>query len=253
MGTTISKGVLTPLSIVSIVVGFVSFAFTIFTFLNVFWNSLMTIYSAPSQIQDFLGNLKSGLYEERRHLRRLRKRRKRRRSESRRGEKERGVEVNGREGLEEGELEWDAGFRVSRDTVKHMISRFKKLEEPFLEDYDREQKRRRGGRDEWDDVFRSSSRGRDRPMNEEEEEAEFYLTSYRRCGLRERWIWLRKKPDVMDLLNGLQRVETRRVAKEIGDMYLGFSELRRRAERMDESVAALEDRLSRVVGVRRIE
>ena len=60
--------------------------------------------------KDYLGGLKQALYEERNHLRAVRRKC--------RGEYEEGA------------------FRILTDSVRHMIKDFHKLEEPFLEDDD---------------------------------------------------------------------------------------------------------------------
>lgn len=85
MGVVLSTNTeMSSIGFASTVIGFVGFAFTLATLIRVFWDSLMTIKSAPTQIQDFLANLGQGLQEERRHLRRVRQRLRRERARSRR-------------------------------------------------------------------------------------------------------------------------------------------------------------------------
>lgn len=73
MGVTVSHTALAPISMASSIIGFISFGFTLATFLNVFWSSVQTIHAAPSEIPDYLSNLKQGLLGQRQHLRKVRK------------------------------------------------------------------------------------------------------------------------------------------------------------------------------------
>lgn len=63
MGITVSHTNYAPISLVSALIGFVSFTFTLGTFA-----------AAPQEINDYLSSLKQGLLEERRHLRRSNRR-----------------------------------------------------------------------------------------------------------------------------------------------------------------------------------
>ena len=74
MGITISHTDYAPLSLVSTILGFISFTFTLATLLKVFSSNLGTFNAAPQEVPDFLSGLKQGLLEERRHLRRVRRR-----------------------------------------------------------------------------------------------------------------------------------------------------------------------------------
>ncbi|KAL8704630.1 MAG: hypothetical protein Q9201_002216 [Fulgogasparrea decipioides] len=56
---------LPPISYASVIVGFTSFAFTVFTFLRVFWDSMQTMWSAPKEIRYLLDNLRTELDGER--------------------------------------------------------------------------------------------------------------------------------------------------------------------------------------------
>jgi len=206
MSTCQTDSGLPPISIASITIGFISFAITIATFLSVFWSNLSTLRSAPTEIDDYLGNLKQGLFEERWHLRRVRKRRKRNTSSSGTvDEKSRSEVVK--------ENNDDLAVRVSSETLKHMIHEFKDLERPFLRPQDLESRERRGGRDEWNDMF---GRRLSAPEASEGEAVDFYRTNYWRCGFKERWEWLNRKNTALTMLEALQRIETRRVAREIG-------------------------------------
>ncbi|KAF2090917.1 hypothetical protein K490DRAFT_62249 [Saccharata proteae CBS 121410] len=231
MGVTLStESSLAPISLASILVGFISFAFTFATFLRVTWQNYITILSASNQIHDLLGNLKQGLYEERAHLRRVRKLQRRRNTygTSAYDKENIGVRLGG-----DGD---DIATKVMRDAIRHMISEFRGLERPFLKDDD--------GR-RYHDVRNGEGFA-------EEDEDDYYLSEYRPCGLRERWLWLRSKGDVEHLFGALTRLETRRMAKEVGEATLVLSRLGRDLQDVDDRLYELEQRLSRVVGIRRV-
>jgi hypothetical protein len=43
---------------------------------------------------------------------------------------------------------------------------------------------------------------------------------YKECSFKERFLWVRRKNGVVDLLEGLARVETRRLLKRLARCYL---------------------------------
>lgn len=245
MGVTISKGTLAPISFASTIIGFVSFAVTVATLLRVSWDNLATISAAPTEIPDLLGNLKAGLYEERRNLRRtLRWQRRRRRSTSgRRGEKD------PQRTTREDEL-GDQTTIIMRDTIRHLLQRFRALERPFLADdaAEKRKKARRGEIDheDWDTDGQAF-------IDPESGESSYLRNEYRYCGLRERWYWLHRKSTAMDMLTTLSRLQTRRIAKDISDMHMTVAHMERDWRHLDDRMWTLENRLSRVVGVRRVE
>ena len=103
------------ISIASIIVGFISFAFTFFTFLNVFWESIMTMWAAPREIRGTLDNLRSELYGERDHFKEALRSSKSKKSATR--------------------SHADTGaLKLLNDTVKYMLRRFRDLEEPFIQE-----------------------------------------------------------------------------------------------------------------------
>ncbi|KAF2493958.1 hypothetical protein BU16DRAFT_60559 [Lophium mytilinum] len=232
MGVTLSThSALAPISLASSVIGFISFAFTLATFLNVFWSNLFTFFAAPTEIHDYLSNLKQGLYEERTHLRRARRRERRKSAGSRTREKEAGIRSFTGHSQDE-----DVALRVMREAIKHMIRQFRNLERPFLRDSAGVAREEKGYADE-----------------DEVEWPDYYRNDYKECGFRERFVWLRRKNDVVTLLASLSRVETRRIAKEVGDVAMIVRELARDLADMQDSVYGLEQRLSRVVGIRRVD
>ena len=56
---------LAPISYASSIVGFTSFAFTFFTFVRVFWETILTLWSAPKQMMAYLDNLRIEIHNER--------------------------------------------------------------------------------------------------------------------------------------------------------------------------------------------
>lgn len=248
MGVSISShSSLAPISLASTIIGFASFAFTVATLLRVSWVNFETFSAASTEIPDVLGNLKAGLFEERRHLRKVirwqRKQRRRSASGRRGGEKEPG---HSRRDLEIG----DRTVLLLRDTVKHMIWTFRQIEGPFLrvEHEEKMRQARRGeiDREDWDtDGFAW--------FDVEADESNYTYRDYRPCGFRERWLWVRRKADCISLSENLARVQTRRIANEVGESYIIVGHMQRDWRHLDDRLWALENRLSNVVGVRRVE
>ncbi|EKG18490.1 hypothetical protein MPH_04292 [Macrophomina phaseolina MS6] len=245
MGVTISKtSDLSPISFVSTIFGFIGFAITIATFLRVTWENIQTFLGAATQISDLLGNLKQGLYEERAHLRKVRRWQRRRGSFQ--GGPRSGPDADKHEKwFGHGYLDMkdmhddDQSTRVLREAIRNMIRDFRYLEQPFLRD----------------DV---ESRYRDPHVRNGEgyapsDDEEYYKTEYRTTGIRERWLWLNRKGSVVDMMAQLSRLETRRIAKEVGEACLIVRGMERDFQVMDDRIWNLEQRMTRVVGVRRVD
>jgi hypothetical protein len=283
MGVTISHTNYAPISLISASIGFVSFTFTLGTFLKVFWSNLGTFSAAPQEINDYLSSLKQGLLEERRHLRRSRRRLKSLKGDRPHGpgarsgsddEYARGYSSNpgrrksGRvKGAKKGQMYFDRdlqslrssgeheALRVMRVTVKDLIKSFRELEQPFL----------RAEFQNQDSAHWSTRPSSPSPYYPEKQEgsdddsshaAQMRMTNrmgneYRKCGFTERWMWVRKKAAVLNLSVVLSRVEVRRTAHEVGEVSI-VCNLGRDLEDMQQGMHALEGRLSRVVGVRRV-
>lgn len=103
----------------------------------------------------------------------------------------------------------DVTLRVMNDAVKNMIREFRQLERPFLNPRG-EVSDEKGYLDE-----------------DEIEWPDYYRTNHRRCGLRERVMWLRTRSGVVRLLEALNKLVTRRIAKEVGKiaMYMYIASL----------------------------
>ena len=114
---------LAPISKASAIVGFISFTFTFFTFLNVFWSSLLTMKNAPREMRGYLDNLRSELHGEREYFKKA-MRQDKSRSKS-----------NPRQHVD------CAPLRLLNVSVKNLVQDFKRLEAPFLEDTEDEEDR----------------------------------------------------------------------------------------------------------------
>jgi hypothetical protein len=295
MGITISHTNYAPISLVSTTIGFVSFAFTIGTFIKVFWSNLGTFGAAPQEINDYLSSLKQGLLEERRQLRKSRRRlRSVRRDQShgpggRSGSDDdyvRGYSSNGGKrksktgsgrgrGGRKGRMHFDRdiqsmrssgeedALRVMRVTVKDLIKSFRELEQPFLKPEFQQQNsahwstRPSSPSPYYTEKHASSARY---PNSDDDSPHASHMRStnrmgneYRKCGFKERWLWVRKKASVINLSEVLSRVEVRRTAHEVGEVLSMVCNIGRDLEDMQQGLNALEGRLSRVVGVRRVD
>jgi len=289
MGITISHTNYAPISLVSTLIGFVSFAFTLGTFIKVFWSNLGTFAAAPEEINDYLSSLKQGLLEERRHLRRSRRRLKSIKRDQSHGpgarsgsddDYDRGYASHGtkrrsrgRRGGKRGQMHFDRdiqsmrssgedeALRVMRVTVKDMIKSFRELEQPFLKPEYQQQ-----------DAAHWSTQPSSPSPYYPEKQSQHYANSdddspgashmhatnrfgheYRNCGFKERWIWVRQKGAVLNLSSVLSRVEVRRTAHEVGEVLSMVCNIGRDLEDLRASLESVEGRLNRVVGVRRVD
>lgn len=106
---------LPSISLALIIIGFISFSFTLAIWIHAFWESFVTIGQAPNRLQDALSTLRQALYEEREYLKR-----KRRIGEGRIGPKVKALYSEG------------GPTKVINDAVKDLIKDFKRYERPFL-------------------------------------------------------------------------------------------------------------------------
>ncbi|KAI9661183.1 MAG: hypothetical protein M1821_009510 [Bathelium mastoideum] len=267
MGVTLSThSSLAPVSLASTIIGFISFAFTVATAFRVFWGNIKTVQAAPTEVPDFLGNLKQALYEERAHLKAVRK-------------TSRNLEI-----YDEG------GFKVLADTIKHLIRDFKQLERPFLvsdqdayrtwwgfedpEDPREEESGIRGGdgRSQRGGKRRRRSRngygtreggGHTYAGNSNAEKArsrrghthedDYYATDYCKIGPVQRYIWLKERSKVVAMLEAITRLQTRRMAKQVCELSITLADMERRGRQSEDAMLNMEQRLNRVVGVRRVD
>lgn len=172
MGAILLK--MPSLFVASAIVGFISFTFTFFTFLRVFWESISTMWAAPREVKGYLDGLRSELYGERDYFKEA---------------------VRSSKSKRKGAMRNHADFgtlKILNDSVRHMLHRFKKLEEPFL---------------------------RDPPSKKEVdvEKSDFTMRGdYIDMGFGHRYEWLRTKPDVITLSDQVTRIQIRRLAFDTG-------------------------------------
>ena len=162
-----------PISYASSIIGFISFAFTFFTLLNVFWASLRTICGAGKQVHRAFDNLRSEVHGEREYFKKaLKQSRSRSRGDT--------------------QMQSDnAPLRILNDSVKHLVRDLKRLEEPFL---------------------KRSPFDRDRDLDIELSGREPLRGDYAPMTLRRRYIWLRSKDEMITLADRVNRIQSRRIA-----------------------------------------
>lgn len=171
---------LASISVASIIIGFISFAFTLGTFFRVFWQEFQGFWSAPKQAHLVLSNIRQTLYEEKQQLRREKRHH---RSDSRSMSRKRAEEDDGR-------------LKLLRVTMRNVVREFKRLEKPFLADPDQDT-----------GIELDYSSGDFSPR---------YCT----VDVRHRLTWLRTKGNILSLSETLQRLQTRRIARDVNEAVL---------------------------------
>ncbi|KAL8682301.1 MAG: hypothetical protein Q9186_001670 [Xanthomendoza sp. 1 TL-2023] len=106
---------LPPISNASIIVGFISFAFTFFTFVRVFWDALQTMWFANKDVRRTLDNLRTELYGERAYFKNAMMQA---RSKSKTSTRE-SVELT--------------PLSILNDSINSMMVDFRTMEAPFLD------------------------------------------------------------------------------------------------------------------------
>ncbi|MCJ1377174.1 hypothetical protein MMC17_000266 [Xylographa soralifera] len=192
-------------STASSIVGFVSFAFTFFTFIRVTGGAIMTIFSAPAEAKDYFGNLRQELWELREDLRKASKRNRPRRGSDNKGS---------RSSLESGSL------RVLQDTVKRIQREFRELERPFLLDPER------------DDPDIDSAW------------AHYNLrTNYCDMDISHRIRWLRSKSRIVNMAQKVSRIMVRRINVEVNNILLSMQDMERSRQQTLDQIWNMQDRL----------
>ena len=200
-----SSGPATPNGLIfgNSVLSILSFCFTFFTLLRLLWSSLETFAHAGTEIHLVLSNLKSALYEERELTRRAAH--ESHRIHGGRRIRQQARSSSGRRG-DEVDAAWIVDARAARvfaDTVKEICKQFKSIEAPFLRpdlDLGKGNEHFSGGR--------------------EYGIAEFggFQGDYEAVSIYHRFRWLRKKGQCIDLLDTLQRLQTRRIGLEVAGL-----------------------------------
>lgn len=180
-----------PISYASAIVGFTSFAFTFFTFVRVFWETILTLWSAPKQMVSYLDNLRIEIHNERAYFKSaLRRTKSRSRSVKRHHE--------------------DIGpLKILNTTVRRLHREFNRLEEPFLN---------------------VSPSGADSAVKDLERDSEESAdTDYAPMDLARRWKWMRTKSNIISIAEQVNRIQTQRIACDTTNLLLSVS--RRQAAR----------------------
>ena len=222
---------LPPLSIASVVIGFISFSLTLAIWLHSFWEAFLVVGSADPQIRDALSLLRQRLYEELEYLRRMRRRgrdRERRPSKRHRHNHSHSYSYGGDESKEEGMYSDCGPVRVLLDAIKDLIQEFKRCEAPFL-------------------VIPGKADGRT------EKDLEWSFVATRDCyysDLPRRLMWLRTKGSITGISDKLQRLQVHRAAVEASECRLMVADTmglvrdcERMLGRMEDSIRGIEDRL----------
>ena len=267
MGVVVSTTATSPFSLTSGIIGMVGFAFTLGTFFQVIWDNLSTLAEAKHEVHSYLTNLRQELLEERTSLKFLKKACKKR-------PKSRDSRY-GRDVQDYLDLQLDAAtIKTMSDAVRAMFKQFQALEKPFLEPGEEgiqqatgnsssnRRSRRRGDSASphyTHGAYRSSSYEKKRargPSDNEDYDDDgdaFWPQRVRYCDftLHRRFQWLRRKGTAQELFEDLNRMRTRRTARQVGMIALMMTDFAGTMARMDESLGEIEERLQR--RVRRID
>lgn len=268
MGVVVSTSSTTsPFFLTSGIIGFVSFAFTLGTFLKVVWSNIETMTEAEHEVRSYLTNLRQELLEERQSIRIMRKGMRNHMKHCKR---------DGREDLLGIELD-DTTLKTMSDSVKSLIKRFRELERPFLEEgeagIDDAVKHRRNGRRRNSSVdlpryahaayASPSEKNRDRSSHDrdghlatdkDDEDDAFWAqrTKYASYTFSRRLKWLRRKPQAQSMFETLSRMQTRRIARQVGGIAICMHEYGLGTREVQDTIRRIDERVSRVVGVRRV-
>ncbi|KAK3049287.1 hypothetical protein LTR09_009465 [Extremus antarcticus] len=269
MGIVVSSPTPTsPFFLTTGIIGLVSFVFTLATFLRVVWVNLMTLQEAEHEVHGYLTDIRTEILEERANLRTMRKGMKKHKRFARgeNGGSYLGMELD------------DVSLKTMGDAVRHLSKRFKELEKPFLAEgemgiagangHGNKNRRRRNSSaspDRYDHAAYSSPPERssrrhsrndekDHDDNEIDDDA-FWAqrTRYAAFTPGKRFIWLRKKAEAQQILEAMTRLQTRRIARQVGGMAVLMHEYGCGTLEVREMVGRIDERVGRVLGVRRVE
>lgn len=169
---------------------------------------------------------------------------------------------------EEGELVWLS----LENSIKGMLRSWEHIERPFRsrdsvrqEDgeaylygagYPRHRDGRPSGRRRRSAGLSDKEREAEHATGWRGEELEAQVEGRRRYGtmtITRRFLWVRRKRDVMRLSEALTRLQTRRIARQMADANIMGERLMDVLMDIGERVEVVETRLNRVVGVRRVD
>lgn len=267
MGVTVSSNSkISEFSFGTSVLGIIGFAFTLGTFFKVVSVNLTTLGQAEHEVHTYLTNLRTELIEERASLRTMRKEFRRHQRVCRR---------EGHDNFVGMELD-EVSLRTMGDVVKHLIKRFRELERPFLEDGSggiadlpnhRPRARRRNSSPSPprythaaygspSEKHPKAKTNHERDQMDDEADDDMYWaqrTKYAKYGLMSRLRWLAKKSEAQYLFETLSRVQIRRIALQVGGVSIAMHIYGIESMNMKETIQRIDDRVNRVVGVRRID
>ncbi|KAL2051808.1 hypothetical protein ABVK25_007964 [Lepraria finkii] len=194
---------LEPISYASSIVGFTSFAFTFFTFVRVFWETILTLWSAPKEMRGYMDNLRLEIQNERTYFKSaLRRTRSRSRSVKKYHE--------------------DVGpLRVLNASVKRIQRSFNRLEEPFLNE---------------------TPERREKEIDIEKSE-EDYEPDYAPMTLRRRWRWMRSKSDVISIADQVNRIQTQRIACDTSNVLMKLHTMDKTVQDFEDRLWDLEEHI----------
>lgn len=262
MGVAVSTTSTTsPFFLTSGIIGFVSFAFTLGTFIKVVWENFETATEAEHEVHTYLTNLRQELLEERASIRLLKK-------HCRHTRKERGSRHSREiDAWVDAELD-QATLKTMSDAIKHLVKRFQQLEAPFLQPGEQgiqqaaHRRSKRRGEESTSPYYTHSAYNsppyEKRPRSqsrERDDDDEFWpqRVEYSSFTWWKRMKWVQRKPMAQRLFNQLARLQTRRTARQVGGIAMVLHQYGGSLQDVDESINRIEDRLHRVVGVRRVE
>lgn len=194
-----------PISYASAIVGFTSFAFTFFTFVRVFWETILTLWSAPKQMVSYLDNLRIEIHNERAYFKSaLRRTKSRSRSVKRHHE--------------------DIGpLKILNTTVRRLHREFNRLEEPFLN---------------------VSPSGADSAVKDLERDSEESAdTDYAPMDLARRWKWMRTKSNIISIAEQVNRIQTQRIACDTTNLLLKLRTMDKNIQDFEERLWDIEEHI----------
>ena len=110
-----------------------------------------------------------------------------------------------------------------------------------------------GSEDVNDFLQRIKELGDKRDKEDEEDAYWAQRVSYCKFTLRKRFQWLTRKSEAQQLFETLSRVQTRRIARQVGGIAVMMHENGNALFEAEDRIARIDDRMSRFVGVRRVE
>ncbi|KAI4701637.1 hypothetical protein J4E81_003377 [Alternaria sp. BMP 2799] len=156
----------------------------------------------------------------------------------------------------------EEALSVMRVTIRDLIQKFRDLEYPFLKPEYQSQNSGQWStqsspfsseKSPYAAQFYPHSDDDDSPSASHMRNSNRLGLEYANCDLQRRWLWVRRKADVIDLDTVLSRVEGRRTAHEVGQVFSMVSDIGRDVEDLRGVLEGVEARLNRVVGIRRVD